>query len=104
MQLQNTKHTGNDIMYFLHRSKLLADKLAAFGVIVPLRIFNAIIYSNLGADYGEVDRALSNRQVLATFNELMEVLTNHEIQLRKRKPIVVVVLVHGTHSSIKCHP
>lgn len=101
MQLQNTKHTGNGIIYFLRRLKLLADKLAAFGVTIPLRIFNAIIYSNLWADYGEVVRALSNQQLPVTFNELMEVLTNHEIQLRKRKPVVVVV--HGTYSSIKRH-
>lgn len=55
MQLQNNRHTsGEDVVAYLWRSKMLADELAAAGASIPSRVFNAMIYNNLGAEYGEI--------------------------------------------------
>lgn len=60
---------------------MLAGELAAAGATVPAHIFNATVYNNLSSDYGEAVTVLAARQAPVTFDELIEVMTSHQIQL-----------------------
>lgn len=86
IQLQNLHHaSGEDVSVFLRRAKLLADGLATAMVTVP----------TIGADYGEAVTALAIRQTTVTFDELMEVMSRHQIQLKMRNPAALINQIHS---------
>lgn len=92
MHLQNTKQAADEeVGKFLRRAKLIADELTAAGAPVPLSAFNASVFNNLHSDFGQVVTALAVRQAPVTFEELLEVLTSHEIRLHLNQSAVAAV-------------
>lgn len=74
---------------YLRRAKLLADELKAVGVSILTRIFNATIFSNLVGEYSEVVTALFVKWSPMEFDELVKVLSSHEIRLRMSSSVVI---------------
>lgn len=50
------------------------------------------MFNNIGPDYEEVVIALAVWQIFMTFEELMEVMTTHQIQLRMRQSTTSIIV------------
>lgn len=89
MQSNALKKGDINISTYLWRVKLISDKLAAFGYPIPQQFFNATIYTNLKVDYGEIVTILTNWLIPIMFPDLLDAMTNHEIQLQARKLAII---------------
>jgi len=98
MQLHNTKQEpGEDVSKFLRRSKLIAEELAAAGAPVDSRVFNAAVFTNLQPNFSQAVMALVVRQAPVPLDELVEIMTSHELRLRLQQALVIGV--HHTWTS-----
>ena len=67
---------------YLHKAKILVDKLVVTGWDVSTAEFNAIIHRNIGSEFHPIISALNLKTELVIFQELHSQLLAHEILLR----------------------
>lgn len=98
MKFHGLKKENLPVNQYHRQAKMIVDELAASRNPMPIHMFNATVFANLGEEYNEIVSACSLKASVISFLELLGILANHEARVQMRNPSptnIAATLVHA---------